>query len=161
MKIDRTLFDGGITIAADRRRGLWSYQAFLFGDKRKSSRVAGQLPASASAHTLLSVALTSALRGFSRKRVTDVTGRERARLLVTVDDHAFIDAMNQVQGARFRAGRNFLGSLKASVSRFDLTFALPSENDHTCDILHDWTRMVLPAPASIAEAVFWPSVVSQ
>lgn len=168
--IDFARYDGAIHLEADRRRGLWATQSLIRG--KRTVRNAGQLPTTASAHTLHVVALMAALRDISRAqaaelvRDADIVGLVKPRLLVICTDESFCDALQaKIQGQRsdkpLRCGKQFLIELARQLARFDVSWVTDPESN-ACKTLRNWASKVLLAPSllSTIPPILLPSVVS-
>jgi hypothetical protein len=170
LKIDMNFYDGIILIAGDRKRGVWSQQTLARGTK--TTRAAGQLPTSASIHTLQVVAVANALRSITRSDISRLTGGapRKARLVVASDHASFIEAIQSaIKGDKdtlatnpLRAGKNFLGQLAQQIARFEITWQTPELGDHTLKMLKDWSTRAVVDPKSVAAipAILMPTAVS-
>jgi len=126
---------GQIMLVADKRKGLHASSTIHLA-AMKSLRVAGQLPTTASQHTLLVVALVTALRMITKAQAEKMISRNgkltKPRLQVVVPDASFADAIQRVgqtDAPRLRAGKNFLGILGKQLKRFDIDFVTVSGDD--------------------------------
>jgi len=157
MRVNFDSQDGLIMVSGDRR-GVWASQVLIKGSK--TIRTGGQLPTTASRHTLQLVALTSALRSITKADAARITPRgvSKARLLVTSIDSSFLDALQAE--TPLRAGRNFFTIAMQQLARFDLTFAAPEDGDMTVHMLSKWAANHVFPPKNIP-AVLIPSAVSQ
>jgi hypothetical protein len=155
-----------VSVATDRRRGLWSYELTKHTPKgRQTIRNAGSLP-HAHAHTLAIVAITSALRSISvqahRDMVADGRTTKPAIDVVTLDE-SLADAIDTATNVpkTLRAGRNFIDAFTKQSRRFDLRIEAEPDNNRLRALIQ-WARQHLPDPRGIlaAEAVFAPRVAS-
>jgi len=156
-----------ISIATDRRRGLWAYELSRFTPKgRQTIRNAGSLP-HAHAHTLAIVAITSALRSISVQAHRDMVAEGRTAKptinVVTLDESLAdaIDTASKAPTTPLRAGRNFIDAFTKQSRRFDLRIEAEPDNNRLRALIQ-WARQHLPDPRGIlaAEAVFAPRVTS-
>lgn len=149
MRLDFQTHEALVLIAADDKKGLWSHQSFTKA-LTKQVRNGGQLRTEASAHTLLLVALTTALRAISRKNVEKLlqsTPRDvfKPRVVVGCADPSFGDAIRafmeqNASGKALRAGRNFKELAAKELLRFDLTFEQPEDSDTCLLVLGGWAK---------------------
>jgi hypothetical protein len=156
-----------VSVATDRRRGLWSYELTKHTTKgRQTIRNAGSLP-HAHAHTLAIVAITSALRSISVNSYKDMVEWSRnakPTIEVVTQDESLRDAIEtatQVPTTTLRAGANFIGYFSRQARRFDLRIEAEPDNNRLRALIQ-WARQVLPDPSGIlaADAIFAPSVAS-
>jgi hypothetical protein len=158
-----------IIVTADKRKGLWA--SSLFVHTGRSLRTGGQLPTTASAHTLLLVALTNTLRGISRNQYQKLVnhlpeGITKPRVsVVVVGDQTFAPALSGLikgdRSVRCRAGRNWLTIAAQQIARFSLT--IESSDDKRDLALQAWVQKNLyPIPGfEQLPAVLVPSLTSQ
>jgi hypothetical protein len=168
--IDLGKHDGFIYIAAEHRTGLWAYQSRITG--HRTFRTGGQLPTTASAHSLLVLALLTGLRDISKAQAAELVkkanaGLTKPRILVTSLDSTFCDALQdkmrgQQNGKPLRAGKNFLIELARQLARFSVTFE--TDPDSTiCYSLKNWAVRSIhdPKAAQRIPASLAPSAVSE
>jgi len=157
-----------LTITADKRRGLWASSVWV--NNGKSLRTGGSLPTTASAHTLLLLALTNTLRSVSRNQYQSIQrtlpeGITKPRVKVIVaGDNTFAPALAELikgdRTAKLKAGRNFLSIAAQQVARFSID--LENSDDPRDLALKVWvTKSLYPAQDfEILPAALIPSVVS-
>jgi hypothetical protein len=175
VKIDWNTHDGLIVLAASPRHGTWANQTVI--SRRGSTRSGGQAPVEASAHTLLTIALTTALRSVTRNTVAELLDRRhgatKPSIMVVTEDQAFAQALqSRVAGDRqtaaktkLRSGKQFLDGLLRQIARFDLTFAgSDSEGGYfDCVLLKDWALASVQNPKALTRVppIFVRSAISQ
>ena len=158
-----------IIVTADKRKGLWA--SSLFVRTGRSLRTGGQLPTTASAHTLLLVALTNTLRGISRhqydalvKHSPDGITKPRVSVVV-VGDQTFAPALSGlIKGDKslpMHAGRNWLSIAAQQIARFHLS--IETSIDGRDLALQSWvSKNLYPIPGfELLPAVLVPSLTSQ
>jgi len=161
-------YDIGIHLVSERR-GIWAVQS-LVRDKR-TTRSAGSLPSAASAHSLLVVGLTVALRDVTKVQAEKLVRNAsieiaKPRVLITCLDETFGEAMRAKMERRLdetrplRSGRNFVKELARQISRFDVDWEIDPSNV-TCLSLRNWAVKRLPDPKTVSEipTVLMPTVV--
>lgn len=164
MKINFRDTEGLVQLAADKRRGVWASQLLLRG--ARTVRTAGQLPTTASAHSLLTVALLNTLNSISRSQVARLASG-KARLVVLSSDAQFVNGLNLLvqngDAAILRSGKNFLTTLVKKLDRFDVTAMLPDADDKGVLILGNWLTVNALHPASFGDlpVSIAPNVISQ
>jgi hypothetical protein len=158
-----------IIVTADKRKGLWA--SSLFVHTGRSLRTGGQLPTTASAHTLLLVALTNTLRGISRNQYQKLVnhlpeGITKPRVsVVVVGDQTFAPALSGlIKGDRslpMHAGRNWLSIAAKEIARFSLT--IETSVDGRDLALQSWVQKnIFPfKELESLPAVLVPSLTSQ
>jgi hypothetical protein len=172
MKTNFETHDGSVTLAFDRRKGIWAYS--LFTKTARAIRTAGQISTEASAHTLQSLALTVALRSITRgqaNRLAQFAKLKKPRLLVTCLDEDFLEALEakmrndkDVMAVNpLRTGKQFLTVLAQQLARFQLTFEPPEDGDMSNLVLHNWAanhlvdkKLIDNLPPALS-----PSLISQ
>jgi hypothetical protein len=154
-----------ISIATDRRRGLWAYELSRHTSKgRQTVRNAGSLP-HAHAHTLAVVAITSALRSISVQAHRDMIDGRTAKPTIDVVtlDESLADAIDTTTNVpkTLRAGANFIVYFSRQARRFDLRIEAEPDNNRLRALIQ-WARQVLPDPSGVlaADAVFAPRAAS-
>ena len=157
MKINYKEHDAVILLASDKKRGTWANQ--LVSQTARTVRNAASMPTSASAHTLLVVSLSSALRGISKSQALKLTGGEnrKPRIVVSCDDKTFMPALDalrknhkvEIASTPLRAGRNFLKMLAFNMARYELTFRELEAGDYTVASLRDWSIKSVVDPKSV------------
>jgi hypothetical protein len=168
MKLDLTTHDALIQIAGDSHKGLWASQAFSRTSKF-TVRTAGQLPTSASLHTLEIVALTTALRSITKGMAAKLIqpGMTKPRILVGTSDASFAGAISGLLvGDRtaplLRAGRNFLSIAAYQLARFNVEIRTPETGDTAILVLKGWAQNHVTDPKVIKHIPgLEPSAVSQ
>ena len=144
--------EGLIILSGDSRRGLWGNSVILRGGR--TVHTGGQLPTTASSHTLLSVSLYTALANIHPKVIFGLCkerpGLKKPRLIVRCTDLSFINALNaRAETASvhareqnpIRAGKNFTSLLTSKRHRFDLTYEHAAIDDcRDCLLLGVWVR---------------------
>lgn len=164
MKINFRDTEGLVQLAADKRRGVWASQLLLRG--ARTVRTAGQLPTTASAHSLLTVALLNTLNSISRAQASRLAPG-KARLVVLSSDAQFVNGLNLLvqngDAATLRSGKNFLTTLAKKLDRFDVTAMLPDADDKGVLILGNWLTVNALHPASFGDlpVSIAPNVISQ
>jgi hypothetical protein len=173
MRFNEATHDGMILLASDRRKGLWSSQSIF--KSSKTIRQGGQLPTTASAHTLELVALATALRWVTKaqasflveKAPSDVT---KPRVLVVTADPTFADALRamltrdaQTLATKpLKVGRNFLAMAAQQLARFDVTFQTDATQvDKSILTLRNWADQHVFAPKMIAALALCPTNASE
>jgi hypothetical protein len=166
MRIDKTLYDAQLLIVAHSRKGIWAADLKLGGKPSRWS--AGSLPTTATAHSLLAVAIVAALRPLPHRalmELSDYADRRgfRPRLEIVVNDPTFVEALEAAKkqdatGKPFKAGKNFLVSLAQQLARWEITLATNPESKHLF-ALGNWASRVVIDPT--IDAVFTPAVVSE
>jgi hypothetical protein len=165
MKIDFRETDGLVQLAADKRRGIWGSQLLIRGTR--TVRTAGQLPTTASAHSLLTVALLNSLNSISRGQAAKLAPIGRMRLIVLSSDAQFVNGLNMlvqnVDASTLRSGKNFLDILAKKIERFDVKAMLPDANDKGVLILGNWLSVNALHPASFGDlpVSIAPNIISQ
>jgi hypothetical protein len=172
MKTNFETHDGSVTLAFDRRKGIWAYS--LFTKTARAIRTAGQISTEASAHTLQAIALTAALRSITRaqaNRLAQFAKLKKPRLVITSLDRDFLEALQakmrndkDVMAVNpLRASKQFLTVLAQQLSRFDLTFETPEDGDVLNSVLQNWAvnhlvdkKLVKNLPPALS-----PSLISQ
>jgi hypothetical protein len=153
--VDFSKFEARILLSSDRRSGVWASETLTKGKTR--IRNAGQLPADASSHSLLVVALMAALRSISKRDATRLVEDAdwvitKPRVLVVSRSADFGDALhgkvNGQNGKLLRAGKQFMRELARQVVRFDLTFDTDEENKPILN-LRKWAQTSVPDPESV------------
>jgi hypothetical protein len=158
-QVDHAWHEGRIFLVADRRRGLWAAETSMRGKPR--IRHAGQLPSTATAHSLLVVGLIASLRTISRAEVEALMSRvddrvKKPRILVVSNDTTFGEALDEKISGRnrkvLRMGTQFGRELARQVVRFDLTFdtaEVDTVDGRPILTLRRWARSVIPDPKSV------------
>ena len=175
MRLDFGKYEGSVLLTSNRHIGIWAAAHFTRGSK--STRQAGQLPTTASAHSLELVALASSLRsitnGQAAKLMQDAPrGVTKPRILVVTADPTFADALlakmkndtATLATKPLKAGRNFLFEAARQLARFDLTFETSLETDDKSILaLKHWAQLNVHSPKAIRgiPASLVPSAVSQ
>lgn len=161
-------------MGGDKRKGLWASSTIL--KSSKTVRQAGQLPTSASGHTLELVALASALRSISNSQVSFLmqnapSSVTKPRLLIMSADKTFSDALRAMMtrdavtlaAKPLKAGRNFLSMVAREIGRFELTLQTDIGEDQSIANLSIWAHERILSPktvGSIAQALR-PTAISQ
>src|SRR5208282_1729225 len=135
MRFDERRFDGAILISASRSKGIWANQIQVLG--ARVVRNGGRLNASASNHTLLSVALLSALRGITNATATNLLakrrdGRAKPAFLVRSIDPTFFPALATLTTTRnptLRSISSLHRPLTRHMARFDLMLETEAANN--------------------------------
>jgi hypothetical protein len=158
-----------ILIAGNSRHHTWSYQlSSIAGD---SMRGASLGPREATAHSLLAIALISALRAISGRRLATIKQRNGGKIptvRVLTDNAAFAQGLQKFitgqQPEKFRAGRSFWRELKQRTSpeRFVVSVEVVKEDDARIPILASWGKQhVIQSPDVMhVPAVFLPSALA-
>lgn len=155
-------YDATVLIAADRRKSLWASQVII--ERGPSTRASGQAPRGASTHSLLAIALTSALGSIGGKRLSRIksrNGNQKATILVLTDDGDFAAGIRQFIAGdkieeRFRAGRNLWHELLKKLRRHKITVDVVDPGaDPRIGILLSWGKSAVIAPR---ESGFVPKV---
>jgi hypothetical protein len=157
MKIDLSMHDGELTVVADKHRGIWASQTFLRASK--TVRAGGQLPTTASAHTLLVAGLTATLLDISKfdvKRILEISNRptSKPRLVISTANKSFANALAAMikndKATRaekpLRTGKNFLRELARQLARFDVTFRTIGDEESVDVNLRRWAKSRLRDP---------------
>jgi hypothetical protein len=156
--------DGQIYLWSDRRRGHWAAQVQLRGSR--PTTLSGKTSASASAHSLLSIALTSGLSSITKRKL-DRFANPRVRLRIVTADQTFPTALTALKtGDRqtrvpFRAAKTFLKTLGRSMARFETVIEMAGDQDHgALAALAQFAQIHLRAlQAQFIAPVFCPDVV--
>jgi protoheme ferro-lyase len=162
MRFNESTQDGMILLASDRRKGIWASQSNL--KFAKTVRQAGQLPTSASAHTLQLVALSTALRSCTKSQASFLVEKAQCnvtkpRILVVTADPTFADALRAMMTRDaatlttkpLKAGRNFLSMAAQQLARFELTLQTDSkQNDKSIIVLRSWADQHVFSPTMMA-----------
>ena len=164
MRFDTATHEGLILLGGDKRKGLWASSTIL--KSSKTVRQAGQLPTSASGHTLELVALASALRSISNSQVSFLmqnapSSVTKPRLLIMSADKTR-DAVT-LAAKPLKAGRNFLSMVAREIGRFELTLQTDIGEDQSIANLSIWAHERILSPktvGSIAQALR-PTAISQ
>lgn len=166
MKIDFKQHDGLLLLASDKRRGIWGSQLLTRG--ARTVRTAGQIPTTASAHSLLTVALLNTLNGISRGQAAKLAPQgSKMRLVIASSDVEFVAGLDLlVQGSnalKLRAGKNFIATLVKKLARFDVKAMVPDAGDKGVFILGNWLSVNALHPASFDDLPqsLAPNVISQ
>jgi hypothetical protein len=151
--------DGVINLVAYRARGVWAAQLRIPGSP--TIRTAGRLNSSASAHTLLSVALTATLRSISKPKAAELSGgRFKPVIELRCSDPTFFAALQakaqRLDQPRFRVGRNFHVELARQLARISPVFVTEEKSFLA---LKNWALQTVPDPRM--DIAFEPAVVSQ
>lgn len=156
MRIDFQTHDVLVQVAGDKRKGIWA--SSVFAKNSKPIRTAGSLPTTASAHTLLLVALINSLSNISRGQHTRLgknvpRGIYKPRLVVVTMDASFADALTGLlqraaTAKPLRAGKQFLAIAVQQLARFDVTLQTVSDPSELA--LLNWARKHLIEPKLIA-----------
>ncbi len=153
--IDFDNYEGRVLLAADRRRGVWANETLFRGSR--NVRNAGQVPTTASSHTLLTVALTAALRNIHKaaanRLVSTATQKiKKPRLLVASIDATFCDALKVKMK---RTGQN-----GPELVRFEITLHT-GERPAVLTLKNwSWTAIIDPKTIPTIPPVLLPSAVS-
>ena len=171
MSIDFDKYDGQILLSAEKRRGIWATNTVLRGSR--AIKTAGRLPTVATAHTLLVVALISALRNITRAQAEELVsssnlGIRKARIKVVTTDEAFVAALTamlkrQKNGTPpLRAAKNFLIELARQLVRFDVTLEAANRKSARHRTLKNWsvTTAFDPKAFETISPVLLPTLVS-
>jgi hypothetical protein len=170
MRFDPATEEGLVILACDPKRGIYASQTTT-KTALKAIRQAGTLPTTASAHTLLTVALVNALRMVTRKDVAKMSyglphGVRKPRLVIISNDPTFLDAVGDFVSksdnrAVLRAGRNFKDLLGMQLRKFDMTYRTEQENVSAL-VLGDWAHKAIISPVLLEGVLqsLQPSAVS-
>jgi GMP synthase PP-ATPase subunit len=165
-KMDHNTHDIQIQIDADKRKGVWAN--LTYGTTSKPLRNAGQLPTTASNHTLLVVALTTGLMNISRTQHGRITAKlnGKPRLNVVTRDENFYSALTGIvtldkKAPPLKAGRNFVSTFFRNLARFAVSVTL--DTDPTNLALIGWAQKTVVEAKQVANipATFAASAVSQ
>jgi len=169
MRFDHAKFDGVVLVGARRAKGLWANQLQLL--RSPVVRNGGRLNSSeATNHSLLSMALVSALRNISSKMAADLIsrrhdGRKKPVLLIKSTDTTFLPALEALirrqQGPQLRAIRSLHRPLAHQVSRFLLV--CETEHNPAALALIEWTEHNTLRPSDISDVapvVLLPTAVN-
>lgn len=156
-----------VLLSCDRRRGLWSSQ-YRVGTGRPV-RFAGQTPTDFGQHTLLAIALTSALKQLSKRQLLKVANGSKPRVEVVADNMTFGAAVASLQsrqnGKPLKTNSNFRDELIRQLQRVDAQFVSSPDGDTADKLLKlgNWTRKTMFAPAFMDQAValFNPVQISE
>ena len=172
MKDDFTTHDGLILLTANRHKGIWATETRLKSGRR--TRTAGQISTSASAHSLLVIGLTAALKSISGRDIRKISRyRERkARLRVISNDATFSTALQAlmkndeavIANVPLRAGKQFLRMLAKQLARFDIELMTDLEDrSYSFQALKDWVQVHVRSPREqeLLPAFMLPVVVSE
>lgn len=151
--MDWKQYDGNITLAVNRRKGIWASSSLL--KSQPTTRQAGNVGSTdLSSNNLFAIALANALRSVGAKQREQITGKDRrkVRLLVTLENSpssvAFIQGM---QGkAESHVAANFRQDVQMQTSKYDLTFE--TDGAAYTSILERW------AEATVSPVNFLPRV---
>jgi len=153
-----------IQLAADPRKGVWAANTLI--KQGRTIRTAGQAPTSASAHTLLVIALTSALQdiGWSQAQTLARANHVvKPRVQVLTADATFASAMQRIPAtiAALRAGKNFVGELRRQLDRF--TIRVQHVEAREVELLKGWAQRKVMDRREIGRipVIFAPTAVSQ
>jgi hypothetical protein len=136
MRFDAFKYDGALLIGARRDRGIWVNQIQFVGSR--VVRNGGRLNNSATSHTLLAIALLSALRSISLKAASELLskrhdGRAKPVLLVRSIDRTFLPSlaalMRNAQEQKLRAAKSLYGPLVHQLTRFKVVFETERDNN--------------------------------
>jgi len=136
MRFDELKYDGALLIGARRDRGIWVNQIQFVGSR--VVRNGGRLNNSATNHTLLAVALLSALRSISLRTASELVrkrhdGRVKPVLLLKSLDQSFLPSlsalMRNAQEQKLRAAKSLYGPLLKQLGRFKVVFETERENN--------------------------------
>jgi hypothetical protein len=159
MTEDKTTASATVNLVCYGTRAVWANQLKMNG---RTLRTAGRLSA-ASDHTLLTIALTAALRSITLADVAKMGTRRtsgKPRVFVLCSDASFLDGLkakiNRQSEPKFRAGRNFLLELARQLARFEIVF---EHLERPFFALQNWAVQTVPDPRLIGVALS-PSVVS-
>jgi hypothetical protein len=181
MRFNEATHEGLILLASDSRKGIWAAQEIF--KRGKTVRHGGQLPAEASAHTLELMALCSALSSVTcaqatflvqsiKPATTTCITSTKPRVLVVTADSTFAESLRAMLRSDratlatkpLKAGRNFLTMAARQLGRFELTLINDNDtgddDDKSIEVLRNWAKQRLLAPASIPHVIF-PTAVSQ
>lgn len=161
MKIDWKQFDGSVTLAVNRRKGLWASSLLL--KNSPTTRQAGNVGSSdLSTDNLYSIALSNSLRGIGLKQRQQLVGKDnrKVRLLVTVDPSGadFIAGMERTKESHVSA--NFRRDLNAQVSKYALTYEVEQSGGYVIPTLERWAQNVV-SPVDFLPAIYQRSAYSQ
>ena len=175
MRFDTTTQEGLILLASDRRKGIWVSQSIF--KKCNTVRQGGQLPTSASAHTLELVALCTALRSVTKSQACFLTQNApctvtKPRLLIVSADPTFADALRAMMTrdavtlatSPIKAGRNFLSMAAHQLARFEVTLQTDTtQDDKSILVLRSWADQHIFSPTMMANIPpsLCPTAVSQ
>lgn len=175
IRFDVNTQDGMILLANDRRKGIWVSQSIF--KKCNTVRQGGQMPTSASAHTLELVALSTALRSVTKSQASFLTLNApstvtKPRVLVVTADLTFADALRAMMTRDavtlatkpLKAGRNFLSMAAYQLARFEVTLQTDiTQDDKSILILRSWADQHIFAPTMVANIPpsLCPTAVSQ
>ena len=138
-------------------------------------RQAGQLPTSASAHTLELVALSTALRSVTKAQAGYLgqnAPSTKRRILAITADPTFADALRAMMTRDavtlvtkpLKAGRNFLSMAAYQLARFDVTLQTDAtQEDKSILTLKTWAHSHIFSPKMLASIppALCPTAVSQ
>ena len=140
--------------------------SFCFRGAR-TVRTAGQMPTTATAHSLLTVALLNTLNSISRGQAYKLSPNGKMRLVIASSDAEFVNGLNFLvqngDAATLRSGKNFLNTLAKKLDRFDVKAMLPDADDKGVLILANWLSVNALHPASFGDlpVSIAPNVISQ
>ncbi len=120
-----------IRLSTHRSTSRW---AFEIKGPHYIARLGAGRCTSATQHTLLAIALTSALQQVSPYIVKRMTGSDKVKLRVQVETHChtFADVCEQVEGAglrKSRASHEIIRRLRTELRRHDCTFVKAGDDD--------------------------------
>lgn len=159
-------FDAVVLVACNRAKGVWCNESRSLN--LRTSRHGGRLNSSATAHSLLVLALISSLRAYSTKQLADMTsrsGRVKPAILVKTLDQSFADALSCfLQGQNhdvLRAGKQLKEHLQRLSSRFVVTVECDPYNNGIRSLGQNMTKAVMdPMDVQCESPTLVPAVIT-
>jgi len=159
--------DVQIEVQVSKRGGVWAFE--LRPLNSRTTRVTGKLPSKgATRHTLLAVAITSALLTIHEKEYFRLRGdKKKPTVVIDIPDQPFITALERRRRSKaqpndgFRVSRNLLRPLYMQLARFDVTLRFqPQKKNKDSAELSNAERLTRRW-FSYGETVFSPAVLTQ
>lgn len=160
------VYDAEIEIQASKWSATWSFT--LKPTRSRQLSATGRMP-SATRHTLLAIALTSALLSIHANEWHRLRGHKlKPSIVVKIDDKPFIRSLNFRRRSKatptdgFRVGKNLLRPLYEQLRRFDVTLAYKATaRGRTGDEMSEAERMVRRFKSYEQHAAFAPAVMTR
>ncbi len=145
-----------LDVASIRSRGTYAVNVAVSGFK--FVKLGGRVNASASTHTLLSVATIASLRGIRRSQLRAFTGKPT--LLIRTSDPLFAEAINSRFQGEHKVGKQYVNELLPLLRKFNVEAKVVADNKMQ-DLLRHWSsRAVLAYVDNSGPAVLTPQVAS-
>lgn len=158
--------DAEIEVQVSKRGGIWAYT--LQPGRSRQIHSTGKLPAKgATRHTLLAVAMTSALMAIHEKEWHRLRGdKMKPKVVIDIPDQAFIGALEFRRRSKatptdgFRVSKNLLRPLYQQLTRFDVTLRFRLQEKKEAADLSNAERL-LRSWFSFGETVFSPALTTK